>query len=151
MDIHTLVHRRRVLAAGGAVAAAGILAACSSGGDGITGEPVESPTANDANSAAGAAPAGALVAVSDLPLGGGVVIADPPIVVVQPAEGAILGYTAVCPHQGCLVAEVTDNEIRCPCHGSVFSAQDGSVIGGPAQQGLTSADVRVDGDYVVLG
>ena len=94
MDINTLVNRRRVLAAGGAVAAAGVLAACSSGGDGMTGEPVESPTANDQEAAAGAAPAGALVAIADVPVGGGVVIADPPIVVVQPTDGAILGYTA---------------------------------------------------------
>lgn len=151
MDINKLVNRRRVLAAGGAVAAAGVLAACSSGGDGMTGEPVESPTANDQEAAAGAAPAGALVAIADVPVGGGVVIADPPIVVVQPTDGAILGYTAICPHQGCLVSEVVDNEILCPCHGSLFSAQDGSVIAGPARQGLASADVQIDGDSVVLG
>ncbi|MFM1916741.1 MAG: hypothetical protein RJB01_256 [Actinomycetota bacterium] len=150
MDINTLVNRRRVLAAGGVVAAAGVLTACSSGGDGMTGEPVESPTANGQDSG-GVAAAGALVAVADVPLGGGVVIADPPIVVVQPTEGAILGYTAICPHQGCLVSEVVDNEILCPCHGSLFSAQDGSVIAGPAQQGLASADVQIDGDSVVLG
>lgn len=144
------IDRRNVLIVGATVAAGTTLAACSSGGSGMTGEPVESPTA-DPGSASTAEPAGALAAIADIPVGGGVVIADPPIVITQPTEGSILGFTAVCPHQGCLVAEVVDNEIICPCHQSLFSATDGAVIAGPAQQGLASAAVQIDGDYVVLG
>jgi nitrite reductase/ring-hydroxylating ferredoxin subunit len=142
------VNRREVLATGGIVAAA-TLAACSSGGTGMTGEPAESPLATAG--AEGASPSGALAAIADIPVGGGVVVAEPPIVIVQPAQGAILGYTAVCPHQGCLVSEVVDNQIICPCHQSHFSSEDGAVISGPAKTGLTSADVQIDGDYVVLG
>jgi Rieske Fe-S protein len=143
------VNRRHVLATGGIVAAATVVAACSSGGSGMTGEPAESPLATP--DAGGASPDGALVAIADIPVGGGVVVADPPLVIVQPTEGAILGYTAVCPHQGCLVSEVVDNQIVCPCHQSYFSAEDGAVISGPAKTGLASADVQIDGDYVVLG
>ena len=143
------VNRREVLATGGIVAAATVVAACSSGGTGMTGEPAESPLATP--EAGGASPNGALAAIADIPVGGGVVVAEPPIVIVQPTEGAILGYTAVCPHQGCLVSEVVDNQIICPCHQSYFSAEDGAVISGPAKTGLTSADVQIDGDYVVLG
>lgn len=143
------VNRRHVLATGGIVAAATVVAACSSGGSGMTGEPAESPLATP--DAGGASPDGALVAIADIPVGGGVVVADPPLVIVQPTEGAILGYTAVCPHQGCLVSEVVDNQIVCPCHQSYFSAEDGAVVSGPAKTGLASADVQIDGDYVVLG
>ena len=115
----------------------------------MTGEPAESPMASEGSG--GPSPSGALAAVADVPVGGGVIVPEPPIVIVQPSEGAILGYTAVCPHQGCLVSEVTDNTIICACHQSVFSAEDGAVISGPAQTGLASADVQIDGDYVVLG
>jgi len=48
------------------------------------------------------------------------------------------------------VSEVVDNEIICPCHGSRFSATDGSVITGPATTPLTSAGVAVEGGSVVL-
>lgn len=143
------IHRRDVLATGGLVAAAGFVAACSSGGTGMTGDPAESPMATA--EAGGASPPGALAAVSDVPVGGGVVVPEPPIVIVQPTAGAILGYTAVCPHQGCLVSEVKDNTIVCTCHQSVFSAEDGAVISGPATTGLASADVQIDGDFIVLG
>ena len=143
------VKRRELLATGGIVVAAGVVAACSSGGPGMSGEPAESPTATP--DAGGASPSGAIAAIADIPVGGGVVVAEPPLVIVQPTAGAILGYTAVCPHQGCLVSEVVDNQIICPCHQSYFSAEDGAVISGPAKTGLASADVQIDGDYVVLG
>ena len=143
------LQRRDVLATGGVLAAAGLVAACSSGGSGMTGEAPQSPTASA--DAGGARPSGALASVADVPVGGGVIVPDPPVVVVQPSDGAILGFTAVCPHQGCIVSEVKDNTIICGCHNSIFSAEDGAVISGPATTGLASADVQIDGDYVVLG
>ena len=45
---------------------------------------------------------------------------------------------------------MVDNEIICPCHGSRFSAVDGSVTNGPATTGLTAAGVVVEGGSVVL-
>jgi Rieske Fe-S protein len=41
--------------------------------------------------------------------------------------------------------------IRCPCHGSIFSAVDGSVIGGPAPSALASESVAVRGDEIEVG
>jgi Rieske Fe-S protein len=38
--------------------------------------------------------------------------------------------------------------IRCQCHGSRFSAVDGSVINGPATQALATAEVAVEGEDV---
>jgi Rieske Fe-S protein len=91
------------------------------------------------------------VAVGEVPVEGGVVIADPPVVVVQPSEGDIKAFSAVCPHQGCLVSSVESNEILCPCHGSLFSAQDGAVLAGPANSGLPGITIAVQGDLVFLG
>jgi nitrite reductase/ring-hydroxylating ferredoxin subunit len=91
-----------------------------------------------------------LVAVADIPVGGGVVIENPPIVITQPESGTIQAFTAICPHQGCLVSEVVDNEIICPCHQSLFSAIDGAVIAGPADQALGAASVTVANGEVSL-
>jgi cytochrome b6-f complex iron-sulfur subunit len=40
----------------------------------------------------------------------------------------------VCTHQGCL-ADVANNRVECPCHGSRFN-NDGSVLNGPAERPL---------------
>jgi Rieske Fe-S protein len=88
--------------------------------------------------------------VSDIPVGGGVILADQAIVVTQPSEGDVKAFSAICTHQGCLVSEVVDNEIICPCHGSRYSAEDGAVLNGPATEPLPSAGVAVEGGSVVL-
>jgi nitrite reductase/ring-hydroxylating ferredoxin subunit len=91
------------------------------------------------------------ISVADIPVGGGVIVSEPPVVLTQPTEGEIKAFTSICPHQGCKVSEVSDNAIFCPCHGSIFSALDGSVIQGPATEGLAAAAVAVDGTKVSFG
>jgi Rieske Fe-S protein len=49
--------------------------------------------------------------------------------VVRTGDATFLGLSRVCTHEGC-EADVVQNEIRCPCHHSVFSAT-GAVIKGP--------------------
>ena len=143
------IERRTVLQAGGLVAVGGLVAACSSGGEEAA--PAASASSAPAASAGTAsAAAGAVAQTSDIPVGGGIILDEPAVVVTQPAEGDFKAFTAICPHQGCLVSEVTDNEIICPCHGSKFSAADGSVLAGPAQVGLEPAGVAVEGGSVVL-
>ena len=148
------LERRTVLQAGGLIAVGGVVAACSSGSsETATSAPAAggSSAAASPGASAGASGGGAGVAqVSDIPVGGGVILADPAVVITQPTAGDIKAFTAVCTHQGCLVSEVVDNEIICPCHGSRFSATDGSVLQGPAQTPLQSAGVTLDGGSVVL-
>lgn len=91
------------------------------------------------------------IAVTDIPVGGGVIVSEPPVVLTQPTAGDVKAFTSICPHQGCKVSEVSNNEIYCPCHGSKFSALDGSVIQGPATEGLSAAAVAVDGTKVSFG
>lgn len=154
------VSRRAVIAAGGAIGAAGVLAACGGGGDagptttsatGAAPDPTTPTTSAPAPTTTGSVPDGALAPVSDIPVGGGQVFDGPKIVVTQPADGNIQAFTAVCPHQGCLVTEVANNEILCPCHGSLFSAENGDVIRGPAVQGLAGASVNIVDGYIVAG
>jgi Rieske Fe-S protein len=84
-----------------------------------------------------------------VPVKGGVVLDDKKIVVTQPASGEFKAFTAVCTHQSCTVASVKANTITCPCHGSTYSALDGSVQGGPAPSPLREIPVTVEGDQVV--
>lgn len=139
--------RRTVLVAGGAVAAGGLLAAC---GSSDSASPASDTGAAGGSSAAAPPADGALATVSEVPVEGGYVNQDSAVVVTQPQAGTYKAFTAVCPHQGCLVSQVVANEIICPCHMSKFSAADGSVISGPATQGLAAADVMVKGDSIVL-
>lgn len=130
--------RRVLLQATGVVAAAGLVAACSSSSQTA---PVEG--------GAGTGTA-ALVPVADVPVGGGVIIEEPAIVVTQPGQGDLKAFSAICPHQGCLVSEVVDQEIVCPCHGSTFSIVDGAVISGPAEVGLAPKAISVQDGSVTL-
>ena len=139
---------------GGALGAAAALAACGSG-DGSAETSPGAPSSADASSQAPSsaeAPSGEVLGpVDQVAVGSGVVYDGPKVVVTQPTQGDVRAFTAVCPHQGCLVSEVTNNEILCPCHGSLFSAEDGAVLTGPATSGLAPVDVSVVDDQVVLG
>lgn len=96
-----------------------------------------------------ARPGDPLVAAGDVAVGGGVVLAEQAVVVTQPQQGSFRGFSAVCTHAGCLVAEVVDGQIVCSCHGSRFSAADGSVVQGPAAAPLPEVAVTVtDGEVV---
>lgn len=136
--------RRQVLR-GGAAAAVGVgaaaaLTACAGGDGGAqggsgpawTGDPVE-------------------VAKSDVPAGGGVIKPDSKLVVTQPAAGEFKAFSAVCPHQGCLVSMVRNDAIVCACHTSLFSVADGSPISGPSRRGLPAVPVTDNGDTVRVG
>lgn len=156
------VARRTVLVSGGALGAAAALAACGGSGDSAasSSSSATSAPAPDSSTPAGptnepqsssAAPQGEVLGpVDQVVVGSGVVYDGPKVVVTQPVQGDVRGFTAVCPHQGCLVSEVTNNEILCPCHGSLFSAEDGAVIAGPARSGLAPVDVAVVDDQVIL-
>ncbi len=108
--------------------------------------PSESPTKKPDKKPKGD---GGIAAAADVPVGGGVILAEQKLVITQPTKGAFKGFTAVCTHQGCLVDEVTDT-INCPCHGSMYSIEDGSVVGGPAPAPLAEEKLVVGGDSIDL-
>jgi nitrite reductase/ring-hydroxylating ferredoxin subunit len=91
-----------------------------------------------------------LASTSDVPSGGGVVLAEQKVVVTQPADGDFKAFTAVCTHQGCIVADVSGGTINCNCHGSKYNIEDGSVENGPATKGLAEVPITVDGDSITL-
>ncbi len=129
-------HRRIVFQGLGSLGVAAALAGCGGGGDdSVDDKPdVEKGTA--------------LASTSEVPVGGGLVLSDDKIVITQPTEGEFKAFTAVCTHQGCLVSEVTDGEIRCTCHGSSFSDENGEPVDGPATSALAEVTIEVDGDQI---
>lgn len=129
--------RRTVLAAGvvGAAGSGLVLAGCG---------------AASSSSTVGRRTGPVTVAAADVPVGGGKIDASAAIVVTQPTAGVFKAFTAICTHQGCTVAGVSDGKILCPCHGSVFSAADGSVLQGPATTALAAKTVTASGTDLIV-
>lgn len=90
-----------------------------------------------------------LALTSDVPVGGGKILADKKIVITQPRAGSFQAFTAVCTHQGCTVSSVSGGTVNCPCHGSKFSIANGSVVAGPAPSALAPVSIKVQGSSIV--
>jgi len=145
--------RRTALACAGAACAA-VLAGCSrynSNSGGIAGSQPAPPSSSAAPAAPGsgaAAGPAALASTSDVPVGGGKILAAQKIVLTQPKSGEFHGFSAVCTHAGCIVGTVSGGTINCPCHGSRFSITNGSVVNGPAASPLPAVGIKVQGNSI---
>jgi nitrite reductase/ring-hydroxylating ferredoxin subunit/uncharacterized membrane protein len=64
--------------------------------------------------------------------------------------GRILALSDRCSHRGCALHEgsVTDGAVECPCHGSIFRLDDGSIVRGPATAPQPTYETRVTGGMV---
>jgi nitrite reductase/ring-hydroxylating ferredoxin subunit len=127
--------RRGLLAGAAAIGVTGALAAC---GDDSTSAPPASTGGNGSTT----------VSAAKVPVGSAAIVGE--VVVSQPTAGSFKAFSAVCPHQGCLVSRVEGKEITCVCHGSAFSAADGSVLSGPSPRGLIARTVTVNGDNLTV-
>jgi Rieske Fe-S protein len=58
------------------------------------------------------------------------------MLVVRNDATTISAFTATCTHQQCTINGFAEGAFQCPCHGSRFNASSGSVVRGPAAQGL---------------
>ncbi|HWG28258.1 Rieske (2Fe-2S) protein [Actinospica sp.] len=146
----TSADRRTVLRAtalGVAVAGVGVTAAaCSSSNSQPQGSAAQTASVAGATGAAGGGTA--TVAASKVPVDSGFIDQTNRVVVTQPSSGEFKAFTAVCTHAQCTVSTISNNVIQCPCHGSQYSAKDGSVIQGPAPSPLTSKTVSVSGSTI---
>lgn len=129
--------RRIVFHGLGAIGVAVALAGCGGGSD--------DDAADNETPDAGAV----LATTSEVPVGGGLILADQKIVITQPTEGDFKAFTAVCTHQQNTVTSVEDGVIGCSFHGSSFSAETGEVEGGPATSALASVPIEVKGDQIL--
>ncbi|MDR6907541.1 Rieske Fe-S protein [Agromyces sp. 3263] len=152
--------RRTVLTVGSTGALGGVLAlaACAPGdpdassskptsaAPSVTDEPVTGTTGAPDAPAVGED----IAALADVPVGGSIdaTINGEPALIAQPTAGQVVAFSAVCTHQGCIVAASGD-EFDCPCHGSKFDAATGDVLNGPALEPLPAIPVAVSGDRIV--
>ncbi|TFD55188.1 Rieske (2Fe-2S) protein [Cryobacterium frigoriphilum] len=134
--------RRSLLVLGGAGSALALAACAPSGSE----TDAETPDAS-----ASSAPE-QVATLAEIPVGGGiaVMVAGQPVVLSQPTAGTVVGFSAICTHQGCVVAPV-GAEFDCPCHESKFDGTTGDVLGGPAPRALDAVTVTVDGEAVLVG
>jgi Rieske Fe-S protein len=71
-------------------------------------------------------------------------------VVTQPVADEYRAFSAVCTHVGCLVNQVANGTIDCPCHGSQFRITNGAVVTGPAMSPLPAKKIKIEAGKVVL-
>ena len=135
----SLATRRGMLAGVGLVGLAGAITACGAGGSG------SAPAGGGSASADGA-----LGPVSKIPVGGGAVFPGPQVVVTQPTAGEFKAFSAVCTHMGCIVNQVSNGTIDCPCHGSQYNITTGAVVAGPAPRPLPAKQITVSGTSIIL-
>jgi nitrite reductase/ring-hydroxylating ferredoxin subunit len=150
-DVSAPLSRRTMLqvaAVGGA--ALPLLAACGGGSDSGGSDDSGSGSGGSRDSGGSGSGSGTTVAASDVPVGGGTILKADKVVVTQPSKGEFKAFSAVCTHQGCLVAKVEGGQIVCPCHGSHFSITDGSPKSGPAQSPLQAKKVSDQGGTLTV-
>ena len=139
------VSRRNLLQSGGIAVGAGVL--------GAVGYTVYGPGGHDApyRPPTGGNGSGTVLApAADIPDGGGVVLTKTEIVLTRTGN-QIAAFSAVCTHEACLVNNVQNGLISCPCHGSTFDAATGAVRNGPATSALPAVPVHIVDNSVVAG
>jgi len=154
----TRATRRGVLAGVGLVGLAGAVSACSSGGSSsspagaasASTAPASAPGSASAAAGTGSA-TGALATTSEIPVGSGKIFTEQKVVVTQPTSGDFKAFSAVCTHMGCIVSQISNGTIDCPCHGSQYSIKDGAVVAGPAPSPLPAEPIKLSGTSIVLG
>jgi Rieske Fe-S protein len=148
-----------VLAGVGLVGLASAITACGAGGSSSTPAAGGTTPAAAANSGTGSAAAGgagsapaanALAATSQIPVGSGMIFSGPQVVVTQPSAGEFKAFSAVCTHMGCIVNQISNGTIDCPCHGSQYSITTGDVVAGPAPKPLPAKQIKVSGSSIFL-
>jgi Rieske Fe-S protein len=147
---------RRAVLAGTCAACIASLAGCARYGtnNGLAGSPAtpaggSSSPAGGGLSSSGATASNVLAKTTDIPVGGGKILTAQKIVITQPTAGAFHAFTAICTHQGCIVDQVGAGTIDCPCHGSKYSALNGSVVNGPATLPLAAVQITVQGTSII--
>jgi len=141
-----MVSRRAVIASAVGVSAVTALAACA---------PQTTVERGATESEAPADNASAPVEVcktTDIPVGSGKKfdVSGTPILITHPSQDVFRGFSALCTHDKAVMSTVVNSEIECPVHYSVFNADNGSVIKGPAQRALGKVTVEVQGDAVLV-
>lgn len=139
-DSAPISRRTVIMNAGLAAAAIAGLSSCTNYTTAPAAEPSEAATSGGAT---GGGSQELTAKAADIPVGSGKIFPDAQTVITQPKNGEFKAFSAVCTHQSCIVATVTDT-INCDCHGSKYSITDGSVVNPPAPRPLPAKTIKVE-------
>jgi nitrite reductase/ring-hydroxylating ferredoxin subunit len=139
-----MISRRGVITSAVGLSAVAALSACSTEVSNLTSTPAPEAPATTSPVA--------VAKTSDIPIGSGKKfdVEGVPILITQPTAGEFRGFSAVCTHAGFVMTNMANAEIKCDNHGAVYSADDGSVLSGPAPRALGKVTVTVEGDDVLV-
>jgi nitrite reductase/ring-hydroxylating ferredoxin subunit len=139
-----MISRRGVITSAVGLSAVAALSACSTEVTVLTATPTpEAPSTSEPV---------AIAKTTDIPVGSGKKfdVEGVPILITQPRAGEFRGFSAVCTHAGFVMTNMANSEIKCDNHGAVYSADDGSVLSGPAPRALGKVTVTVEGDELLV-
>lgn len=74
-------------------------------------------------------------------------------IMIVNADGHLWAMNDACSHAGCSLAKeglVEGKTITCGCHGSKFDLATGNVVSPPATVPMTTYEVKVEGDTVMV-
>jgi nitrite reductase/ring-hydroxylating ferredoxin subunit len=139
-----MISRRGVIASAVGVSVVAALSACSTEVSNLTSTPAPDEPKTSAPVA--------VAKTTDIPIGSGKKfdVEGVQILITQPRAGEFRGFSAVCTHAGFVMSNVANSEIKCDNHGAVYSADDGSVLSGPAPVALGKVTVTIEGDDVLV-
>ena len=92
-----------------------------------------------------------IATASDLPPGQGAAFtAEGQRIALFNVDGAYYAIGDSCTHRGGALSEgdVQGTKVTCPLHGADFDLKTGAALGPPAQQGVPSYKVVVEGDDI---
>ncbi|HEU4794000.1 MAG TPA: Rieske 2Fe-2S domain-containing protein [Pyrinomonadaceae bacterium] len=66
--------------------------------------------------------------------------------------GQLHAFDDTCTHRACSLAKgkLDGTTVTCPCHGSQFDVTTGEVLRGPAQRGVRSRLVQMEGENLLV-
>jgi nitrite reductase/ring-hydroxylating ferredoxin subunit len=139
-----MISRRGVITSAVGLSAVAALSACSTEVTDLTSTPT--PVVPSTSEPV------AIAKTTDIPVGSGKKfdVEGVPILITQPRAGEFRGFSAVCTHAGFVMTNMANSEIKCDNHGAVYSADDGSVLSGPAPRALGKVTVTVEGDDILV-
>jgi len=81
----------------------------------------------------------------------GVKVGDKDILIAD-LDGNYYAIGNRCTHAGCKLSEGTlgGENVRCPCHMSVFNVKTGNIVDGPAREPATIFQVKIEGDQMLV-
>ena len=93
--------------------------------------------------------------VDEIPENGKQVVVRGELVGLYRAGDDVFAISDICTHEETYLTEgefdSDDMEVECPLHGSRFDVRDGSVRILPATKPVTTYEVRIEGDQVLVG